>query len=121
MKKYALALFTFLFVSVGCTDRDDNVSAVNIRIKNDNSFTYDRVQVGADDKIHEILTAGSYSDYLEYETAYSYAFIQIDTAATSFVSQPVDFVGETPLGPGFYTYELKVDTAGEIGLNFVRE
>ncbi len=121
MKKYCYGLLFVLIFSFGCTDRDDNISAVNIRVKNNNEFAYDKVQVGAEDKFHENVSAGSFTDYLEYETAYTYAYIKIDTTGNSHVLQPIDFVGETPLGPGFYTYELQIDLEGNVGLNFRRD
>ena len=79
------------------------------------------VQVGSDDKVHENVAASSYSDYLEYETAFRYAFVEIDTMGTSYVLQPIDFVGETELTPGFYTYELELDSEGNIDLDFKRD
>ncbi len=118
MKKYLFALTTLVIFSIACTDRDDDISAVNIRVKNNNAFTYDRVQVGEVTQVHENVAPDSYSDYLEYETAYRYAFIQIDTTGVSYTLQPIDFVGETPLSPGFYTYELKLDVDGNIALEF---
>jgi len=121
MKKYIFPLLALLIFFVGCTDRDDNISAVNLRIKNNNSFTYDRVQVGADDKFHENVAAGSYSDYLEYVKAYRYAYIKIDTLGNSHVLQPIDFVGEDSLSPGFYTYELEIDAEGNVDLDFKRD
>jgi len=121
MKKQLFTLIALLIFSVGCTDRDDDVSAVNIRIKNNNSFTYDQVQVGAIENIHQNVAGGDFSDYLEYERAYRYAYIEIDTMGTSHVLQPFDFVGETELGPGFYTYELQIDAEGNVGLDFKRD
>ena len=121
MKKYLFILLTAILTTIGCTDRDDNISAVNLRVKNKNSFSYDRVQVGADDKIHENVASGSYSDYLEYEKAYRYAYIKIDTMGNSHVLQPIDFVGEDSLGPGFYTYELEIDAEGNVLLDFKRD
>lgn len=121
MKKFCYTLLAILVFSVGCTDRDDNISAVNLRIKNNNAFSYDRVQVGTDDKIHENVAAGSYSEYLEYELAYRYAYIKIDTLGNSHILQPIDFVGEDSLGPGFYTYELEIDAEGNVLLDFKRE
>jgi len=121
MKKYFAALLTILIFSFGCTDRDDNVTAVNLRVKNNNSFAYDRVQVGAADKIHENLAADSYSEYLEYELAYRYAYIKIDTLDFSHELRPIDFVGEDSLGPGFYTYELEIDAEGTVILDFKRD
>lgn len=118
MGKY-LTIVLFLFCSISCTDLDDEVIAVNIRIRNISSLTFDQVQVGEPDKIHENVAPDSFTDYLEYEVAYRYAFIEIISGAETFVLQPIDFVGETALPIGLYTYELDVSDEGEVLLNFV--
>lgn len=111
-------LFVTALIIGACTDRDDNINAVNIRVKNVTNFNFNRVQVGAEDKIHENVAAGKYSDYLEYETAYQYAYIKIEEDSTSYELQPIDFVGEDSLNIGFYTYELNVSEGGEVSLEF---
>ena len=120
MKKLLVLALMAMTFTVGCTDRDDQIG-VNIRIKNTNAYTYDSVQVGDEDKIHSDVEAGAYSQYLSYETAYTYAYIEIDANGETYVLQPIDFVGETPLNIGFYTYELNVDSAGSVSLNFVED
>lgn len=118
--KNALALvFVVLLLITGCTDRNDKLSAVNIRVKNASSINFDEVQVGGDEFVHLEVSSGSFSEYLEYETAYQYAYIQIKSDTESYVLQPIDFVGETPLEIGFYTYVLDVSEEGDITLNFV--
>ncbi len=121
MRKTAVLLFTILLFSIGCTDRDDNVSEINIRIKNTSNLNFDNVQVGDEDHIHTDISPDSFSEYLEYETAYRYAYIKIDSGAENYVLQPIDFVGETPLTIGFYTYELGVTETGDVTLEFVAE
>lgn len=118
MIKHVYIFLVLIIFSIGCTDRDDNVSVVNLRVKNNNNFTYDTVVVGEETQLHENVAAGSYSDYLQYEQAYRYAFVEIDTAGTKFTLQPIDFVGETPLSPGFYTYDLELEANGNIRLEF---
>lgn len=121
MRKTAVLLLTILLFSVGCTDRDDNVSEINIRIKNTSNLNFDTVQVGDENHSHTDVAPDSFSEYLEYETAYRYAYIQIQSGTESYVLQPIDFVGETPLTLGFYTYELDVTEAGDVSLKFVNE
>ena len=118
MKQFAL-LFLIATVFIGCSDRDDNLDGVNIRIKNESSVTFDTVQVGSDEMIHENIGPEEYSGYLEYETAYSYAYINITVGEENYVFQPIDFVGETPLENGFYTYGLSISEEGDVILNFV--
>ena len=119
MKKYMLLPVLFLTLCFGCEDRDDNLSAVNLRIKNTSEVSFSTVQVGAADKIHTDVASGEYSDYLEYETAYKYAYISLVAQDTTYTLQPVDFVGETPLPLGFYTYELDITEDKRIDLKFI--
>jgi hypothetical protein len=119
MKKLLfLSIIVFTIIS-GCKDRDDELIGIQIRVKNVSSINYDTIQVGDDGMIHENIGAGTYSDYLIYESAYSYAYISISSAGETYVLQPIDFVGETPLPLGFYTYEIGVDPEGNVSLNFV--
>ena len=105
-------------VSLSCTDRDDEVEEVNIRVRNVSELIFDMVQVGEADKVHENVSPDSFTDYLQYEEAYSYAYIEIQSGTETYVLQPIDFVGETPLPKGLYTYELNITTDGEVTLNF---
>ncbi len=105
--------------ALSCTDRDDDLVAVNIRIKNSSDLVFDSVRVGESEEPFTNLNPDDYSDYQEYETAYTYAFVQITSGEEVFTLQPIDFVGETPLPLGFYTYELDVTDTGEVLLEFV--
>lgn len=117
MKRLAL-LFLMFTVFMGCTDRDDDLIGVNIRIKNESGVTFDTVHVGSDEMIHENIAPDEYSGYLEYETAYAYAYVNITVGDGNYVLQPIDFVGETPLEIGFYTYGLNLSEEGQVILSF---
>lgn len=119
MKRCIYLIVFLVSINLSCTDRDDDLVAVNIRIKNGSELVYDSVQVGDAEEPVTALGPDEYSDYLEFETAYTYAFIQITSGEGIFTLQPIDFVGETPLPLGFYTYELDVTDTGEVILNFV--
>ncbi|MCK0147333.1 hypothetical protein MWU78_16890 [Arenibacter sp. F26102] len=117
MKRFAfLVLVAAIFI--GCSDRDDNLDGVNIRITNESSVTFDLVQVGSEEMVHENIVPDEYSGYLEYETAYEYAYINIKVGEENYVLQPIDFVGETPLENGFYTYVLTISEEGNVILDF---
>jgi len=117
MKRVLFSTLIILWICAGCTNSNDG--AVNIRIKNVSSLIFDEVQVGNAQEVHADVASGSYSDYLQYKTAYNYAYVQIKSGAEAYVLQPVDFVGETPLSTGFYTYELNISEGGYIELKFV--
>lgn len=113
-----------LFVVLGglvaaCTDRDDEVDAIHLRIQNTSSLVFDSVIVGDAPEPHLNIVPDAYSEYLIYEEAYQYAYIEIVSGEESFILQPNDFVGETPLPIGFYTYQLDITESGEVDLTFV--
>lgn len=122
MRKLMFLPVLLLALCFGCEDRDDNLNTVNLRIKNLSDVTFTRVQVGADDKIHTNIAAGYFSDYLEYEEeTYKYAYINILAEGNTYTLQPIDFVGETPLPIGFYTYELSFREDNSVVLTFVAD
>ncbi|TDQ30785.1 hypothetical protein [Zeaxanthinibacter enoshimensis] len=119
MKRFSIFLFCITLGLLSCTDRDDELQQVQIRVRNMNSFTYDTVIVGDQESVHELVEPGAYSDYLPYDTAYRYAYIEIVAGDSTFIAQPIDFVGEDPLPAGFYTYELTAEEDFSVDLNFV--
>ena len=118
MKRLFIFCFALVCTMFGCTDRDDDINEVKIRIKNTSSITFDEVQVGDAEEVHMNVAPDDFSEYLIYETAYRYAFIEIKSGAETYTLQPIDFVGETPLPIGLYTYELDVSAEGDVMLEF---
>lgn len=118
MKRLIIICMAFGIMSSSCTDRDDDLVSINIRVKNMSTFVFDEVIVGSEDHVYEMLSPDSYSEYQEYETAYTYDYIQITSGEEVFVLQPIDFVGEEVLPIGLYTYELNVDEEGQVTLEF---
>jgi len=119
MKNIGFVFLTFLVFTFSCTDRDDNVNTINIRIKNDSNINFDEVRVSNNEELYTNVAPGKYSDYLVYEIAYQYDFIEIKSGEEIYVLQPIDFVGETELPIGLYTYKLSITEEGEVGLEFV--
>lgn len=119
MKRALILSFCVYIFILGCSDRDDELNGIQIRVKNISTLQYDTIQVGNVDMVHTNVMPNSYSDYLEYETAYRYAYISISAAGETYVLQPIDFVGETPLPFGYYTYKIGLDDGGNVTLDFV--
>lgn len=118
MKRLIILCVTLGIMTASCTDRDDDVIAINIRVKNMSTLIFDEVIVRGEDHVYEALSPDTYSDYQEFETAYTYDYIQITSGEEVFVLQPIDFVGEEVLPIGLYTYELNVDEEGQVSLEF---
>ena len=119
MKRLIVLLLSVTSLTIGCTDKDDDVNEVNIRIKNVSKLTFNEVQVGNAEELHMNISPDDYSEYLVYETAYRYAYIQILSGTETYTLQPIDFVGETELPIGLYTYELDITEEGGVDLTFV--
>jgi hypothetical protein len=68
------------------------------------------------------LVPGEASGYRQVELAYRYAYVDVLADGKSYVLQPFDYVGETPLGKGRFTYVLGLDPAtSSVELQLVAE
>lgn len=117
MKKLRLLLGLCTVLCLSCTDRDDNVSLVNIRIKNDTKNFFNEVRVAQGDTVYSNIAAGDYSEYLEYEKAFQTATLTILTDSMSLNYIPTEAMTDS-LPIGFYTYEISIDDENQVGLAF---
>lgn len=110
-----------LFIFSACSDADQG--PVSLRIKNNNDFDFDNIQIN--DQLYGEVEANSYSDYLNFSELYSYAYINANVNGKEYILQAVDFVGETPLPSANYTYQITTDTTqgsfGGISLTLIKE
>ena len=118
MKKAIYFLLVTLFITGGCA-REDNT--VRIRIKNASNFDFENVYVntGGAENTYGDLSAGQVTEYKEFVSAYRYAYIRLVVNGHMATLQPIDYVGETHLTGGKYTYEITTDGNSEyLGLEF---
>ena len=91
-------------------------TSVLIRIRNDAAIDFDRVQANfpfGPEIDYGPLPADGTSEYEPVDRAYRYAFLRVQLAdGRELVYQPIDYVGETLLPPGRYTYVLTIDGSG---------
>jgi hypothetical protein len=77
-----------------------------IRIHNTSSYEYQELEVG--DQYYGTLGPDAYTEYREFTVAYRYNYVRLTIAGDEFVLQPIDYVGEQPLGLGDFTYEIDI-------------
>lgn len=122
MKNVIFLLLPVLMFLHGCSKKDTAENeAILIRIKNAGTFNYENVVVntGGGENNYGNLLSGQTSEYKEFASAYRYAYIRLEINGQTALLQPTDYVGETPLEDGKYTYEVSVDeTSGSLGLIF---
>jgi hypothetical protein len=109
------AMLLASLVLIGCSlssPFDDDEPAI-VRVKNTSAVAYDDVKVGFPSGMVEYgrLEPGEATAYRDAGTVYRYAYVSIESEGRSWVLQPIDYVGETPLEGGRWTYELMLDAA----------
>lgn len=117
MKRVFLLSVICVVLLFSCTDRDDEVNLVNIRIQNSTELFFNEVRIAERDTVYENIAAGEFSEYIEFETAYPNATISILTDSTSLNYFSTE-VSSDSLPIGFYTYEITLDEENQVGLTF---
>ena len=112
MKKYILLLF--VGVIFGCSNNDNNPpTAVMIKLSNASNYDFKNITVGNDgvSNFYGNLNAKSKSYYMVYTHAYSYAGVELQINGKTYTFQPIDYVGESYLKNGYYTYEINANAS----------
>ncbi|MEN8144449.1 MAG: hypothetical protein ABFS14_05800 [Gemmatimonadota bacterium] len=120
MARNALPPILFSLLVAGCTGSSDPVDPhptdfpLGIRVENATGQTFEAITVQFSEQIENYgkLEAGEASEYRAIEEAYRYAAVDIDLGSTTARIQPVDYVGETLLQPGRYTYRFTLSPDG---------
>jgi len=115
---YFFLLFLVLF---GCDESDTEntdlrtpTNAVEVRITNTTNFDFEEV-ILMTQEVGTVL-AGESSSFYVFDTAYEYGYVKAMVDCKEYVAQPTDFVGETPLVPGQYSYLVSIfDTSTSPG------
>ena len=100
-----------------CEDRDDNLNAPNIRIRNTSNLRFVSVGVLNDSVIYENISADKFSDYKAFITAFEALPLSVATDSVTFNFTPTAPDLE-PLPIGLYTYEINISDEGEVQLTF---
>lgn len=105
---------------LGCSNPFGPSGGVNVRVANNSSFSFDRVEVVFPENRVDYggVRANGVSEYAPVTAAYRYAYIEVQIGGQVLKIQPIDYVGETPLEAGRYTYQLNVTVEGHLTLDF---
>jgi hypothetical protein len=104
-----------LFFS-GCTNKADSIASeeVHIRIQNAGKFEYSDVVVNTGGGVNQYgsIAPAQFSGYKVFDFAYPYAFIELSIDGATYTLQPIDYLGETKLSAGKYTYIINARDTG---------
>lgn len=80
----------------------------NIRIRNNTQYPICNVTVTPSGTTanYGLLEKNETSCYNNFELAYRYAYTVFEIKGEQYTLQPIDFVGEVPLGVGNFTYTI---------------
>lgn len=115
MKPFLERLIVLAFSALlfgGCKSTSvSTIDEVMIRIHNKSPYSMEEVFVSfPEEEIHYgNILPGEESTYHEVAKAYRYAYIETVVDAKKLAVVPIDYVGESLLKPGLYTYELGID------------
>jgi hypothetical protein len=110
-------IFSLIFLVLSfynCTNNDDT-SEVHLRLSNVSQFNYTNIVVNTSTGYVNFndLNAQQSSVYKTFEKAYSYAFIELQIEGKTYTLQPIDYVGESLLKNGYYTYQIEANDPQE--------
>lgn len=113
MKKIFISII--LFTSIFSCTNDDDTSEANIRLSNISEFNYQNIIINTSTGYvnFDDLDAQQISSYKTFNKAYSYAFIELEIEGKTYTIQPIDYVGESLLKNGNYTYQINANLSQE--------
>ncbi len=122
MKKLIFRIF-ILFVLVSCSKEEVATDNVNIRLFNVGEVEFQDIKFSPSAGIVSFgdLAPDQYSEYKNFNRAYRYAYISLTVNDSMYALQPVDYVGETPLTNGNYTYRLNFNNDDKLTFVLVED
>ena len=113
----------FLAVLLAACTPPTGPGDVEIRVANRSTRDFDRVLVNFYDEPVEYgsIPSGTVSAYRVAKGAFRYAYVEVRMDTARLVLQPIDFVGETPLENGRYTYALSLSPDRHLLLKLERD
>jgi hypothetical protein len=115
LMKNSLIVFILLFSIFACSDKEPQpATGVNIRLKNTSIYDYTDVYINTNggEFNYGNIKSNESTAYYEFQSAYSYAYVQLKVANNLYVIQPIDYFGEEHLEKGNYTYEIGANNNG---------
>ena len=122
-----LVLIISISTLFSCSSDDNNATALNIRLSNVSQFEFQNIVVNTSTGNTNFENIGSQqkTSYKTFQTAYRYAFVELQIDGETYTLQPIDYVGETPLENGNYTYQIDANDSqeqyGKLSLTLIEE
>jgi hypothetical protein len=108
MKKILILIVTITVIISCSKDGVNNLSGLKIRLSNASQHNFENIVINTTtgDVNFGNLSSGQKTVYKVFNKAYRYAFIKLEIDGKTYTIQPIDYVGETALKNGSYTYQI---------------
>jgi hypothetical protein len=104
MKMKWFILSGLLLGLISCSKNEDRIL---LRVRNVSSEDFKNVRL-YDQSMGDI-DAGQTTFYSEFESAYRIAYVEAEIKGVKTYIVPIDYIGETPLENGKYTFEIGIN------------
>ena len=113
MKKNLILIISIVTLISCSKNEDNNPSELKIRLSNISQFDFENivVNISTANTRFENINSQQKTNYKTFQTAYRYAFVELEIDGLKFTYQPIDYAGETPLENGNYTYQIDVNNS----------
>lgn len=108
--KIVIIILTVLF-NFSCS-KEDETNEVYFRLSNVSEVDFENTTYN--DINYGPLKAGEKTEYILFKNQYSYGAVSILINGKDFGWQPMDYVGESLLEDGYYTFEYSFDVDEQI-------
>lgn len=111
-----LLLLPLVALTAGCGDPVGGADGeLLFRVENSSLIPFDDVIVAFPEQqvSYGRVNAGARSEYRAVSSAYGYAYVEVRVGDLKSVQQPIDFVGESLLPPGRFTYVILPSDLGD--------
>ncbi len=115
-----LALIIGLTLVGACEeDRDDSLTAPQIRVQNKDTLLFSTVSLGDDFVEFMEVDAGGYSNYVPAAEMPFFSTIEVEALGETYTLEAALDGYPATLPLGFYTYALSINSEGELVLDFI--
>ena len=113
MKKNLILIISIVTLISCSKNEDNNPSELKIRLSNISQFDFENivVNISTANTRFENINSQQKTNYKTFQTAYRYAFVELEIDGLKFTYQPIDYAGVTPLENGNYTYQIDVNNS----------
>ena len=98
-------------VIAACSNPFSADDGTHIRLRNSSAFVLTAVkfQPGEPELEFSRIEPGEATDYVAVDNAYSYGYLEVTVNGARRVIQPIDYVGESYIGDGRFTYVITIE------------